>query len=142
MIDRSKLNPLKSIVPIVFLLLSLSAHPLITPSQWDFGTKSDREVLSRQISIENESTEPLEIAFLPKCYCLSVKPGKIVVPPGRKVYVTLRLDPSGISGSITRLFMIRSNDKKLDLTPYLVSGTIVPGSSPYEDPEGCVPCSE
>lgn len=61
---------------ILLLLLSASEavsednRLIITPPEWDFDTITGKEKVSREILIENKSSEKVTVTFIPTCDCL------------------------------------------------------------------------
>ena len=124
------------------LLLSVvasAAFGQISPVEWYFAETSDSRSIDQVVAVRNTGSSDLEIAFTATCPCLTAKPDKMTVRPGRTRTVRLVLDPSGYSGSMSSLFLIRSNNPNLDGGRFRVHGTVVSGGS---STSGCIPCEE
>ncbi len=108
---------------------------IITPPEWDFGTIAGKEKVSREILIENKSSEKVTVTFIPTCDCLFAYPSSLQLSPGEKTAVILEFDPAGYSGIVEKDFIVHTSLKEMGKALYPVHGRL-PAQGTKEDHAG------
>ena len=103
---------------------------LVMPGSWAVGTIADTAPVSKTITLQNTGVATLEIRLLSSCTCLTVQPERLRLAPGTSGKVRLMLDPTGLSGAISKLVLAKvENADGLDRL-LTVEGTVTSKTSP------------
>ncbi len=103
---------------------------LLMPGSWNIGTIDDTVPVSTSVTIRNTGRATLEIRLLSSCTCLTVDPDRLRLAPGASGRVRLTLDPTGLSGGISKLVVAKvENADGLDRL-LTVEGTVASKTPP------------
>lgn len=80
----------------------------------DFGCVTpDRVDLAHTFELRNEGDEPVEILSVASgCGCLAAEPAHHIIPPGAATKLTVRLNPAGRRGPLTREVVVHTTDPR------------------------------
>lgn len=93
---------------------------------FDFGEKSNTEIVEHDYPIRNAGTLSLEIRDVhASCGCTVVKPSQNLVPPGGEASIHARLDLRGRSGLQMKTITVTSNDPETPTLSLQLKGTAV-----------------
>jgi hypothetical protein len=100
------------------------------PGTWDVGTIDDTAPVSTDVTIRNTGRATIDIRLFSSCSCLAVQPDRLQLAAGASARVRLALDPTGLSGGISKLVLVKV-EKAVGLDRLLiVEGTVRSKTAP------------
>ncbi|MDR0993462.1 MAG: DUF1573 domain-containing protein [Verrucomicrobiota bacterium] len=90
---------------------------------YDFGERSNTEIVEHAYPIQNDGTLSLEIKSVrASCGCTAVKPSRDVIAPGEKAWIETRFDLRGRTGQQVKIITVESNDPQSPVLRLQIKG--------------------
>ncbi len=92
-----------------------------------FGTKLDDEPVEVVLGLRNAGDRPLHLTRVePTCACIRLGEAPSVLEPGGQAEVRFRVRLAGMSGRISRIVQIVSDDPAAPMTRVRIEGEVIP----------------
>ncbi|MBN2442493.1 MAG: DUF1573 domain-containing protein [Spirochaetales bacterium] len=99
----------------------------IDPGSWDFGEIQEGAVVDKQITFTNNESRDVVVDIITTCDCVSVRPARINLKPGKSAPVRIILDSAGESGQEEKVLIIKADLKGFERKFYFINATILGG---------------
>jgi hypothetical protein len=122
---RQKQNEIFNINIFVIIFFCVHANALkIERDILDIGIVKTSTTLTIQNKIINDTKKAIKIGLRPSCECITVMPDKWVLPPGKELVVSIKVNTAGYFGAFRKRIFVQSSDTDKPFVPIDVTGSV------------------